>query len=73
MLFTLIFDAEIKGGYYKNLHKLFFYLKNLGFCRVIVTRGDDQKIATLCHELNIYYEALYTNGTKRKYSCDTQV
>ena len=61
MLFTLIFDGEIKTEYHKNLYKLFFHLKNLGFCRVIVTRGDDEKIAAFCHELNVYYEALDVN------------
>ena len=61
MLFTLIFDGEIKTEYHKNLYKLFFHLKNLGFCRVIVTRGDNEKIAAFCHELNVYYEALDAN------------
>lgn len=61
MCFTLIFDGEIKSEYYHQIYKLFFYLKNLGFSRVILMRGDDKKIAAFCHEFNVYYEALDTN------------
>lgn len=64
MLFTLILNGEIKRSYLTYLYKLFFHLKNLGFCRVIVTAGDNQKIADFCNELNVYYEDLNGNKTK---------
>ena len=58
MMFNLVFLENISDDQVSHLYTLFFYLKNLGFCGVILVEDHNTRIQEYCAELNVHYSVL---------------
>ena len=57
VLFSIIFELEIPAELESQMERLFFKLKNGGFCRVVNLSHKNQKLLlSLCEKYNVYYD-----------------
>ena len=58
-LFSLVISLDIQSEDFQKVYKFLFYLKNLGFCRVVNTSvNNDGFLRKYCSDLNVYYDLI---------------
>lgn len=60
-LFTLVITEVIPSDQYKVFDRMFFQLKNLGFCRVVNLCSGNDLLYSLSSTYNVYFEDMSEN------------